>query len=104
MPYHANSGPVTYTTAPSIAPNTSVCVANTLATMGKLTQDKRECCLREGLCLQRRQKGHRARECTAFANRLIPTLGTRVSIVSLVAQMQSLSDDDKAQLAVAAGF
>jgi hypothetical protein len=39
MPYRANSRSVTYTAAPSIAPanNTSVCVANTLATMGKLT-------------------------------------------------------------------
>jgi hypothetical protein len=45
-----------------------------------------------------------AQECTAFANRPIPTLGTRVSITSLVAQMQSLSDDNKAQLAAAAGF
>jgi hypothetical protein len=79
-------------------------VANTLATMGKLTQDEREHCLREELCLQRRQKGHMAQECTIFANRLIPTLETRVSIASLVAQMQSLSDDDKAQLAAAAGF
>jgi hypothetical protein len=58
MPYRANSGPATYATALSIAPanNTSVCVANTLATMGKLTQDKREHCLREGLCLHCRQK------------------------------------------------
>jgi hypothetical protein len=72
--------------------------------MGKLTQDERERCLREGLCLRCRQKGHMARECTAFANRPIPTSGTRVSVASLVAQMQSLSDDDKAQLAAAAGF
>jgi hypothetical protein len=106
IPYRTNSGPVTYTTAPSAAPasNTSVCVANTLATMGKLTQDERERCLREELCLRCRQKGHMVRECTAFANRPIPTLGTRVSIASLVAQMQSLLDDDKAQLAAAAGF
>jgi hypothetical protein len=105
-PYCASSGPVTYAAAPSAAPanNTSVCVANTLATMGKLTQDKRERCLREGLCLRCRQKGHMAQECTAFANRPIPTLGTRVSIASLVAQMQSLLDDDKAQLAAAADF
>jgi hypothetical protein len=45
-----------------------------------------------------------AQECTAFANRPIPMLGTRVSVASLVAQMQSLLDDDKAQLAAAAGF
>jgi hypothetical protein len=43
MPYHANSSPVTHTAAPSVAPNnTGVCVTNTLATMGKLTQDERE--------------------------------------------------------------
>jgi hypothetical protein len=79
-------------------------VANTLATMGKLMQDKRECCLREGLCLRCRQKGHMAQECTVFANCPILTLGTRVSIASLVAQMQSLSDNDMAQLTAAAGF
>jgi hypothetical protein len=104
IPYRGNSGPVAYAATPSVAPNTSVRVANTLATMGKLTQDERERCLREGLCLRCRQKGHMARECTAFANRPIPTSGTRVSVASLVAQMQSLSDDDKAQLAAAAGF
>jgi hypothetical protein len=102
--YRTNSGPVAYAAIPSTAPNTGVRVANTLATMGKLTQDERERCLREGLCLRCRQKGHMARECTAFANRPIPTSGTRVSVASLVAQMQSLSDDDKAQLAAAAGF
>jgi hypothetical protein len=106
MPYCASSGPVTYAITPNAAPanNTSVRVANTLATMGKLTQDKRERCLRKGLCLRCRQKGHMARECTAFANRPIPTLGTRVSIALLVAQMQSLSDDNKAQLVAAVGF
>jgi hypothetical protein len=106
MPYRANSGPATYAAAPSTAPanNTSVRVANTLAMMGKLTQDEKERCLREGLCLRCRQKGHMARECTAFANHPTPTLGTGVSIASLVAQMQSLSDNDKAQLAAAAGF
>jgi hypothetical protein len=45
-----------------------------------------------------------AQECTAFANRPIPTLGTGVSIASLVAQMQSLLDNDKAQLVAAADF
>jgi hypothetical protein len=79
-------------------------VANTLATMGKLTQDERERCLREGLCLRCKQKGHMAQECTTFANRPIPTSGTRVSIALLVAQMQLLSDNNKAQLVAAADF
>jgi hypothetical protein len=72
--------------------------------MGKLTQDKREHCLRKGLCLCYKQKGHMAGECTAFANCPIPTLRTRVSIALLVAQMQSLLNNNKAQLAVAVGF
>jgi hypothetical protein len=95
-----------YTAAPSAAPinNMGIYVANTLAIMGKLTQDKRERCLREGICLRCRQKGHIAQECPVFANRPIPTLGMRVSIALLVAQMQSLSDDNKAQLAVVVGF
>jgi hypothetical protein len=59
-PYCASSGSVTFAAAPSAAPanNTSVRMANTLATMGKLTQDERERCLREELCLRCRQKGH----------------------------------------------
>jgi hypothetical protein len=106
MLYRTNNGPFTYAAALSAAPtnNMGVCMANTLAMMGKLTQDKRERWLRKGLCLRCRQKGHMAQECTAFFNRPIPTLGTRVSIVSLIAQMQLLSDDNKAQLAAAAGF
>jgi Zinc knuckle len=36
---------------------------NATATVQKLTPEEREKCMREGLCLRCRAKGHMAREC-----------------------------------------
>jgi len=46
----------------------SVAVSNTNIAPGKLTDAERTRCMREGLCLRCRQKGHMARDCTAYAN------------------------------------
>jgi hypothetical protein len=42
---------------------------NTTATVQKITPEEREKCMREGLCLRCRAKGHMARECPKYLKR-----------------------------------